>query len=83
MLLFREDLSFVHHAEVAALDVKEANRLLDWAQATIATTGKPRSTKDLRREVWQAELGCEWLALRLPREGKDSVGGTRRKELNP
>ena len=47
----REVLSFGHHAEVAALDVKEADRLLDWAQATIATTGKPRSTKDLRREV--------------------------------
>ena len=31
--------------------MKEADRLLDWAQATIATTGKPRSTKDLRREV--------------------------------
>jgi hypothetical protein len=33
--------------------VKEADRLLDCAQATIATTGKPRSTKDLRREVRQ------------------------------
>jgi hypothetical protein len=50
----REVLSFVHHAEVAALDMKEADRLLDWAQATIATTGKPRSTKDLRREVRQS-----------------------------
>ena len=51
----REVLTFGHHAEVAALDVKEADRLLDWAQATIATTGKPRSTKDLRREV---RLSC-------------------------
>ena len=49
----REDLSFGHHAEVASLDKKEADRLLDWAQATIATTGKPRSTKDLRQEVRQ------------------------------
>lgn len=52
----REVLSFGHHAEVAALDVKEADRLLDWAQATIATTGKPRSTKDLRREVRQSRI---------------------------
>jgi hypothetical protein len=47
----REVLTFAHHAEVAALDVKEADRLLDWAQATNPNTGKPRSTKDLRREV--------------------------------
>jgi hypothetical protein len=47
----REVLSFGHHAEVAALDPTEADRLLDWAQATSPTTGKPRSTKDLRREV--------------------------------
>ena len=52
----REVLSFGHHAEVAALDVKEADWLLDWAQATIATTGKPRSTKDLRREVRQSRI---------------------------
>jgi hypothetical protein len=52
----REVLSFGHHAEVAALDVKEADQLLDWAQATIATTGKPRSTKDLRREVRQSRI---------------------------
>jgi hypothetical protein len=49
----REVLSFGHHAEVAALEVKEADRLLDWAEATIATTGKPRSSKNLRREVRQ------------------------------
>ena len=36
--------------------MKEADRLLDWAQATIATTGKPRSTKDLRREVRQSRI---------------------------
>ena len=34
--------------------MKEADRLLDWAQATSPTTGKPRSTKDLRREVRQS-----------------------------
>jgi len=28
-----------HHAEVAGLAVKEADRLLHWAQSTIATTG--------------------------------------------
>ena len=50
----REVLLFGHHAEVAGLDAKEADRLLDWAQATIATTGKPRSTKELRREVRQS-----------------------------
>ena len=47
----REVLSFGRHAEVAGLEMKEADRLLDWAQASVAATGKPRSTKDLRREV--------------------------------
>ena len=47
----REVLTFGHHAEVSALEPKEADRLLDWAEATIASTGKARSTKDLRREV--------------------------------
>jgi hypothetical protein len=45
------------------LDVKEADRLLDWAQATIATSGKPRSTKDLRWEVRQSRArlrGASW-----------------------
>jgi hypothetical protein len=66
----REVLNFGHHAEVAALDVKEADRLLDWAQATIATTGKPRSTKDLRREVGQlrARLQVASSSPNLPAE---------------
>jgi hypothetical protein len=29
-----------HHAEVAGLAVKEADRLVHWAQSTIATTGQ-------------------------------------------
>jgi len=49
-------ISFGHHAEVAAQDVKEAERLLDGAEGTSATTGKPRSTKDLRREVRQSRI---------------------------
>jgi hypothetical protein len=54
----REVLTFGHHAEVSALDPKEADRLLDWAQATLSSTGKSRSIKDLRREVRRhARLG--------------------------
>ena len=54
----REVLTFGHHAEVSALDPKEADQLLDWAQATLSSTGKSRSIKDLRREVRRhARLG--------------------------
>jgi N6-adenosine-specific RNA methylase IME4 len=47
----REVLSFKHHAEAARLDADEADALLDWCEETIATTGKPRSTRELRGEV--------------------------------
>ena len=47
----RDTLGFSHHAEVAALSPAEADALLDWAEEPIATTGKPRSTRELRREV--------------------------------
>jgi hypothetical protein len=44
-------LSFKHHAEVADRPADEADRLLGWCEETIATTGKPRSTAELRKEV--------------------------------
>jgi N6-adenosine-specific RNA methylase IME4 len=47
----RLNLTFAHHAEVAALPPAEADELLDWAEAPIATTSKPRSTRELRSEV--------------------------------
>jgi N6-adenosine-specific RNA methylase IME4 len=47
----RDNLSFGHHKEVAALPPDEADALLDWAEGTIADTGKPRSTRELRGEV--------------------------------
>src|SRR4051794_19639258 len=73
----REVLSFGHHAEVTALDVKQADRLLDWAEATIATTGKPRSTKDVRREVRQlrARQHVASSAAALPAENRNPKQG--------
>lgn len=47
----REVLGFSHHAEVAALPPAEADAILSWAEETIAATGKPRSTRDVRAEV--------------------------------
>jgi hypothetical protein len=44
-----EVLSFGHHKEVSGRE--DADELLDWAQETIAATGKPRSTRELRAEV--------------------------------
>ena len=44
-------LSFAHHAEVAALTPEDADGLLDWCEETLRTTGKPRSTRELRGEV--------------------------------
>jgi hypothetical protein len=87
----REVLSFGHHAEVAALDVKEADRLLDWAEATIATTGKPRSAKNLRREVRQlrARLHVAISSPGLPAEnpsrkkGKQLPSGDQKPSAQP
>lgn len=47
----RDTVTFSHHAEVASLPQCEADALLDWAEETIAETGKPRSTRELRAEV--------------------------------
>jgi hypothetical protein len=87
----REDLSFGHHAEVAALDVKEADRLLDWAEAAIATTGKRRSAKNLRREVRQlrARLQGASSSPGLPaenpsrRKGKQLPSGDQKLSAQP
>jgi N6-adenosine-specific RNA methylase IME4 len=47
----RDLLSFTHHREVAERPPHEADRLLDWAEETISETGKPRSTRELRKAV--------------------------------
>jgi N6-adenosine-specific RNA methylase IME4 len=47
----RDVLGFAHHAEVAGLEMEEAEELLDWAEETVADGGKPRSTRELRSEV--------------------------------
>jgi N6-adenosine-specific RNA methylase IME4 len=44
-------LQFTHHAEVAALDPRRADELLEWAAETIAETGKPRASRELRAAV--------------------------------
>lgn len=49
----RDSLSFNHHREVAALSSLEADALLDWAEETVTTTGKPRSTREVRARVAQ------------------------------
>jgi hypothetical protein len=49
----REGLAFGHHEAVAALSPEEADRLLDWAEATITTEGRPRSIRELREKVRQ------------------------------
>jgi hypothetical protein len=49
--LRRKALTFKHHAEVAALTREKADRLLDWCEETIPKTGKPKSTRELRRAV--------------------------------
>ncbi len=47
----RDNLTFNHHAEVAALTKGEADRLLNWSQESISVTGKPRTIEDLRKAV--------------------------------
>jgi hypothetical protein len=58
----REVLSFGHHAEVAALDVKEADRLLDWDKPR----SRPLANLDQRRicvgKSANFVLGCRWRA---------------------
>jgi hypothetical protein len=47
------ELSFTHHAEVAALHPLDAKALLDWAMETVAETGRRRSADALRAERWR------------------------------
>jgi hypothetical protein len=47
----RENLSFSHHAAVAALSPEEQDRLLDWAEEGIAINGRPRPRYELRAKV--------------------------------
>ena len=47
----RDNLSFAHHSEVAALRADQADHWLDWCEETIATEGKPRSVRELRAQV--------------------------------
>ena len=55
----REVLSFTHHAEVAALHPNEADPLLDFAEETIASTGRPRSVAKMREERWKRHHAAE------------------------
>lgn len=56
----RGNLTWTHHAEVAAMPPDEADSLLDWAEETIPQTGKARSTRELRSEVHRRKnaIGC-------------------------
>ena len=47
----RDVLSFSHHQEVASLSSEDADRLLDWAEEPLRNHDKPRSTRELRRQV--------------------------------
>lgn len=47
----RSNLTYGHHVEVNSMKSDDADALLDWAEETIATTGKPRSVRELRGEV--------------------------------
>src|SRR5215469_16466364 len=47
----RDVLSFSHHREVALLPPEDADRWLDWAEEPLRDRGKPRSTRELRRQV--------------------------------
>lgn len=48
----REKLSFRHHTEVCSLDDPDVqDRFLLWCEETIETTGKPRSTRELREAI--------------------------------
>ncbi|MBV9680225.1 MAG: hypothetical protein JO046_00425 [Solirubrobacterales bacterium] len=53
----REALTFRHHAEVAGLALDEADRLLDWAEAPLAATGRPLSTRELRAQASRLARG--------------------------
>ena len=47
----RDVLSFSHHREVALLSPEDADRWLDWAEQPLRDSGKPRSTRELRRQI--------------------------------
>ena len=47
----RDVLSFSHHREVALLSPEDADRWLDWAEEPLRDRGKPRSTRELRRQI--------------------------------
>jgi hypothetical protein len=49
----REVLTFSHHEATGSLDELDADALLDWAQETVATTGRPRSVRAMREERWK------------------------------
>jgi hypothetical protein len=55
----RDNLSFSHHAEVAALPPDEADRLLAWAEAPLARGGKRRTVDELKEERRRAEVEAE------------------------
>jgi hypothetical protein len=50
----RENLTFSHHVEVCTIDDPDVqDRFLLWCEEPLETTGKPRSTRELREAVRQ------------------------------
>ena len=62
----RDRLTFSHHAAVAALPPEQQNRLLDWAEETIAATGKPRPVSQLREFARRQRLSGGLIGNVLP-----------------
>ena len=62
----RDRLTFSHHAAVAALPPEQQNRLLDWAEETIAATGKPRPVSQLREFARRQKLSGGLIGNVLP-----------------
>ena len=62
----RQVLSFAHHREAAGLEPSEADAALDWCEETIAETGKPRSTRELRGRLRETRRVANTNVLRWP-----------------
>jgi uncharacterized protein DUF4326 len=68
----REVLSFMHHAEVAAIPPEEADKILDWAE----NKGKSRTVREVRDEVKRvkAYLAQGWTTSQLERKAEAEKG---------
>jgi hypothetical protein len=67
----REKLTFGHHAELVKYAPNEADEWLDWCEASIATTGKPRSIRAMRHEIDERRME----ELRAAREKAKASAG--------